>query len=122
MRKKTKIQKVQEWFSEPIIATRTERAISVFLITALIIICFFILVQSKTNNAKEFHSGIALSEMVTSLEDTIPDGYEAEVQNIKTEYAELKDTQNATETSKLTNKICNEIEALLVEVSDNIDK
>ena len=76
---KTLNRKIQKWFSEPIMVTRIEKIIPLFLITALIIICSAILVQSKNNNAKEFHSGMTLCEVVNTLDDTIPYGYEAEI-------------------------------------------
>lgn len=119
---KTLNRKIQKWFSEPIMVTRIEKIIPLFLITALIIICSAILVQSKNNNAKEFHSGMTLSEVVNTLDDTIPYGYEAEIRDIKTDYAKLKNEKNASTESELADKIIKEIDSLIIRAKDNIDR
>lgn len=98
------------------------KTMSVFLITVLLIICFEMTIQSRNAEAKEFHSGMQLSELVHNLDTSIPAGYEDQIKEIKLKYETLLDTENVTETYKLSDEICDDIESLIAESKDNIDK
>lgn len=98
------------------------KTMSVFLITVLLIICFEMTIQSRNAEAKEFHSGMQLSELVHNLDTSIPSGYEDQIKEIKLKYETLLDTENVTETYKLSDEICDDIESLIAESKDNIDK
>ena len=98
------------------------KTMSVFLITVLLIICFEMTIQSRNAEAKEFHSGMQLSELVHNLDTSIPSGYEDQIKEIKLKYETLLDTENVTETYKLSDEICDDIESLIAESQDNIDK
>ena len=98
------------------------KTMSVFLITVLLIICFEMTIQSRNAETKEFHSGMQLSELVHNLDTSIPAGYEDQIKEIKLKYETLLDTENVTETYKLSDEICDDIESLIAESKDNIDK
>ena len=98
------------------------KTMSVFLIIVLLIICFEMTIQSRNAEAKEFHSGMQLSELVHNLDTSIPAGYEDQIKEIKLKYETLLDTENVTETYKLSDEICDDIESLIAESKDNIDK
>ena len=112
-------QKFLDWIVKKLLSYKT---MSVFLIIVLLIICFEMTIQSRNAQAKEFHSGMQLSELVHNLDTSIPAGYEDQIKEIKLKYETLLDTENVTETYKLSDEICDDIESLIAESKDNIDK
>lgn len=117
--KKERKQKFLDLIGKKLLSYKT---MSVFLITVLLIICFEMTIQSRNAEAKEFHSGMQLSELVHNLDTSIPAGYEDQIKEIKLKYETLLDTENVTETYKLSDEICDDIESLIAESKDNIDK
>lgn len=116
------VKKIQNWLEEPIATTKIERICSIVLIVILLIICISIALQSSKNNVKEFHSGLELSNLVNELDQTVPAGYEEEIQDIKEEYDIIRNTEDSTASYDLTRKLCKQINDLLDKVNDNIDK
>lgn len=100
----------------------SSKAMSIFVITGLLCICLAMTVQSRSDNAKEFHSGMQLSELVHTLDTSIPAGYEDQIKEIKSKYKTLLDTNDVKETYRLNDEICEDIEDLIAEAKDNIDK
>ena len=119
VQKEERKQQLLEKVSEKLLSYKT---VSIFLIVGLLVICFEMTVQSRSDNAKEFHSGMQLSELVHNLDTSIPAGYEDQIKEIKLKYETLLDTENVTETYKLSDEICDDIESLIAESKDNIDK
>ncbi len=117
--KEERKQKFLDWIGKKLLSYKT---MSVFLIIVLLIICFEMTIQSRNAQAKEFHSGMQLSELVHNLDTSIPAGYEDQIKEIKLKYETLLDTENVTETYKLSDEICDDIESLIAESKDNIDK
>lgn len=117
--KEERKQKFLDWIGKKLLSYKT---MSVFLIIVLLIICFEMTIQSRNAEAKEFHSGMQLSELVHNLDTSIPAGYEDQIKEIKLKYETLLDTENVTETYKLSDEICDDIESLIAESKDNIDK
>lgn len=117
--KKERKQKFLDLIGKKLLSYKT---MSVFLIIVLLIICFEMTIQSRNAEAKEFHSGMQLSELVHNLDTSIPAGYEDQIKEIKLKYETLLDTENVTETYKLSDEICDDIESLIAESQDNIDK
>ena len=117
--KKERKQKFLDLIGKKLLSYKT---MSVFLIIVLLIICFEMTIQSRNAEAKEFHSGMQLSELVHNLDTSIPAGYEDQIKEIKLKYETLLDTENVTETYKLSDEICDDIESLIAESKDNIDK
>lgn len=117
--KEERKQKFLDWIGKKLLSYKT---MSVFLIIVLLIICFEMTIQSRNAEAKEFHSGMQLSELVHNLDTSIPAGYEDQIKEIKLKYETLLDTENITETYKLSDEICDDIESLIAESKDNIDK
>ena len=119
VQKEERKQQLLEKVSEKLLSYKT---VSIFLIVGLLVICFEMTVQSRSDNAKEFHSGMQLSELVHNLDTSIPAGYEDQIKEIKLKYETLLDTENVTETYELSDEICNDIDNLIAEAKDNIDK
>ena len=117
--KEERKQKFLDWIGKKLLSYKT---MSVFLIIVLLIICFEMTIQSRNAEAKEFHSGMQLSELVHNLDTSIPAGYEDQIKEIKLKDETLLDTENITETYKLSDEICDDIESLIAESKDNIDK
>ena len=78
--KEERKQKFLDWIGKKLLSYKT---MSVFLIIVLLIICFEMTIQSRNAEAKEFHSGMQLSELVHNLDTSIPAGYEDQIKEIK---------------------------------------
>lgn len=117
--KEERKQKFLDWIEKKLLSYKT---MSIFLIVGLLVICFEMTVQSRSAEAKEFHSGMQLSELVHNLDTSIPAGYEDQIKEIKLKYETLLDTDNVKETYKLNDEICDDIANLIAEAKDNIDK
>lgn len=119
VQKEERKQQLLEKVSEKLLSYKT---VSIFLIVGLLVICFEMTVQSRSDNAKEFHSGMQLSELVHNLDTSIPAGYEDQIKEIKSKYKTLLDTDDVKETYRLNDEICEDIANLIAEAKDNIDK
>lgn len=117
--KEERKQKFLDWIEKKLLSYKT---MSIFLIVGLLVICFEMTVQSRSDNAKEFHSGMQLSELVHNLDTSIPAGYEDQIKEIKSKYKTLLDTDDVKETYRLNDEICEDIEDLIAKAKDNIDK
>ena len=117
--KEERKQKFLDWIGKKLLSYKT---MSVFLIIVLLIICFEMTIQSRNAEAKEFHSGMQLSELVHNLDTSIPAGYEDQIKEIKSKYKTLLDTDDVKETYRLNDEICEDIANLIAEAKDNIDK
>ena len=117
--KEERKQKFLDWIEKKLLSYKTT---SIFLIVGLLVICFEMTVQSRSAEAKEFHSGMQLSELVHNLDTSIPAGYEDQIKEIKSKYKTLLDTDDVKETYRLNDEICEDIEDLIAEAKDNIDK
>lgn len=119
VQKEERKQQLLEKVSEKLLSYKT---VSIFLIVGLLVICFEMTVQSRSAEAKEFHSGMQLSELVHNLDTSIPAGYEDQIKEIKSKYKTLLDTDDVKETYRLNDEICEDIANLIAEAKDNIDK
>lgn len=117
--KEERKQNFLDWIEKKLLSYKT---MSIFLIVGLLVICFEMTVQSRSDNAKEFHSGMQLSELVHNLDTSIPAGYEDQIKEIKSKYKTLLDTDDVKETYRLNDEICEDIEDLIAKAKDNIDK